>query len=62
MANEILKEMKKTTKYNALAPLNYSMSLIKEEKGKELKEMEDVTFFKFEIIFWRLFDSSRINR
>lgn len=41
MANEILKEMKKTTKFNALAPLNYSMTQIKEEK----KEMEEVIFF-----------------
>ena len=52
MANEILKEMKKTTKFNALAPLNYSMTQIKEEKGKELKEMEDVIFFIFEVIFF----------
>ena len=52
MANEILKEMKKTTKFNALAPLNYSMTQIKEEKGKELKEMEYVIFFIFEVIFF----------
>ena len=51
MANDLLKEMKKNTKFNALAPLNFSMTQIKEvEKGKEIeKEMEEVIFTKFEI-------------
>jgi hypothetical protein len=43
----MIKEMKKNTKYNALAPLNYSMTQTKEiiiTKEKETKELEDVHF------------------
>ena len=44
MVNEKFKDIKKNTKFNALAPLNSSMFQTNKEnpKEKELKEREDV--------------------